>query len=513
MRHTSSRYRDGSAVRRAAVLLLVGWILPPAASSQNGPSPFDPTLVYDEIPARAVTTHHGGTFNGIALEFDVVTEETALQGDDGMPAATIFSTSYLRTSDVDPAARPVLFLFNGGPGASSSPLHLGIGPVRRSPDPDAGALIVNDQSILDATDMVFVDPVGTGYARIMKDDAGGAFWGIEEDADAVLQMIGQWLKTHDRQSSPVFLMGESYGGTRAIAMLARSESVRFAGILLLSPAIDYSRSTPVVGNNLPFIYLLPGMAATAAYHGVTPTDGLSLTAVFERAAVYAQADFAAALFQGNQLSEEDRRATAEELSRLTGLSRDFVLEQNLRIDRNEFSLELLADEGLRTGMLDARQTGNIEEFRDRRPPYNDPGMSGGGGGQSTGSLLRDYFRDQLDTDIDRPYRTLNLDVNSRWNYELGGGRQMYVSVAPLLEQALQDDAGVRVFIGGGLFDLVTPIMAARYVASQLDVSPARFTFGAYEAGHTVFEHEESRIRLGHDVRWFIAGATAAVTDR
>jgi len=467
-------------------------------------SPFDPTLVYPDPPAAAVRTHHSGTFNRIAFDYDVITEETLLKVDDE-PAATIFTISYLRTGGIDPATRPVVFLFNGGPGASSSPLHLGVGPVRRATDPEAAALVPNPDSILDVTDMVFVDPVGTGYARIMLEDAGAAFWGIDEDADAVLVMVREWLDRLGRRSSPVFIMGESYGGTRAIAMLARSEDVRFAGILMLSPAIDFSATAPVVGNNLPYIFLLPSMAATAAYQHVTDTGGSSPTRIFERAADYAQSGYAAALYQGNRIGDSDRSAAATTLSGLIGLSQTFLLEHNLRVDRDEFSQNLLANKGLVTGMLDARQTGKIEDYKNRRPPYNDPGMTGGGGGRSTSELLTIYFRDELGTDIDRPYRTLNLDVNSKWNFG-HHERQMYYTVAPMLEDALQRDPEVMVFIGGGLFDLVTPIMAARYAASQLDVSPGRFTFRSYEAGHTVFEHEPSRLRLGHDLREFIAMA-------
>lgn len=494
----------------AGVLAAIVLAIPASAIAQGGSPWFEPTLVDDSPAAPVVRTHHRGTFNGQDLAFDVVTGETVLEDEGGQPATTVFSTAYIRTDVAEPAARPVLFLFNGGPGASSSPLHLGIGPVRRPVDDGDDSLVPFVQSPLDMTDMVFIDPPGTGYSRLYREGAGEAFWGIEEDADAILFFVDDWLTRLDRRESPIFLLGESYGGMRAVAMLARAEKVRFSGALLLSPALDFTSGTPVVGNNLPFIFLLPSFAATAAYHSVTDRGMRSFAAIFEQAATFAQAEYATALYQGNALAGDERQKIADDMAPLIGLRPEYIVERNLRVSLDEFSDALLSDQELRTGRLDARATGAIAEYKDRRPPGNDPSMGGGSrGGRGTGDMLDDYFKNKLATNVDRPYRSLNLDLNSKWKYEREDAPRFYVSVMPLLEQAMKDDPAMRVFIGGGVFDLVVPVMAARYLASQTDVAPERFSHEIYEAGHSVFSHEESRDKLARDVRSFITATLNA----
>jgi carboxypeptidase C (cathepsin A) len=497
----------GNLIRRlaaAAVAMIVAGTVP----AQPGPSWFDPTRVDDSPVAPVVHTSHAGKYNGAAIEYDAIAGELLLNGKDGEPAATMFSTAYVRTDSAAQPNRPVLFLFNGGPGASSSPLHLGIGPMRRPEDDPDGVLVPNPVSPLDAVDMVFVDPVGTGYTRLLKADAGEQFWGIEPDADSVLLLMKTWLEQNGRAGSPVFVMGESYGGTRAAAMAGQAKEVDIAGVLLLSPALDFTAGVEVVGNNLPYVFLLPSMAAAAAYHGVVDAAGRSYLEVFNQAAQYAQSSYAAALYQGNAIDPAEKRAVAQRLGELTGLPADYIFERNLRIDREEFGDRLLAADGMRIGRLDARAKGLLADYKDQRPPGDDPSMSGGSSsGRSTGEVLDEYFAGQLGVRIDRPYRTLNLDLNSKWDYgQKGGQLKTYFTVAPQLQDAMQRDPGLRVFVGGGVFDLGVPIMAARYTTNQIDADPRRFVFAGYEGGHTVFENEASRIALCHDIRKFVQAA-------
>jgi len=417
----------------------------------------------------------------------------------------MFSTAYVRTDSGAQAGRPVLFLFNGGPGASSSPLHLGIGPLRRPQDDPNGSLVPDPVSPLDAMDLVFVDPVGTGYTRLLKQDAGEQFWSIETDANAVLLLIRRWLEDYGRTASPVFIMGESYGGTRAAAMAGQAREVRISGVLLLSPALDFTAGAEVVGNNLPYVFLLPSLAATAAYHGVTDHGDRSLLQVFDAAADFAQSGYAAALYQGHAIDPAEKQAVADRLSGLIGLPADYILASNLRVDRAEFGDRLLGAEGMRVGRLDARIKGPISEYKDRRPPGNDPSMAGNsGGGRSSGELLDEYYSGQLGVHIDRPYRTLNLDLNAKWDYGQKGDRlKTYYTVVPQLQEAMQRDPKLRVYVGGGIFDLGTPIMAARYAVNQIDADPGRFVFAGYEGGHTTYEHEPSREALCDDMRKFV----------
>lgn len=499
VRRSPGYNRHGLAIIAASVLFL-----PVTAGSQPAPSWFDPTRIDDSPAAAPVRTHHQGTFNGQGVEFDVLTGETVLPDADGQPATTVFSTAYIRTDVGDATARPVLFLFNGGPGASSSPLHLGIGPVRRPLASDQDTLVANESSVLDTVDMVFVDPPGTGYSRLYREGAGEAFWGIEQDADAILYFVKDWLSRENRLQSPLFVMGESYGGTRAVAMLARAQEVKFSGALLLSPALDYTSGTEIVGNNLPYIFRLPSMAATAAYHDVIDRGERSFGEVFEQAASFAQSRYASALYQGNALGAAQRQEMAAELAQQIGLQPGYLVTRSLRVTTEEFSDALLSGAGLRTGRLDARITGAVADFEGQRPPRDDPSMvAGSTEGRSTGELLDEYFRTRLNTVIDRPYRTLNLDLNSKWKYEQEDAPRFYMTVVPLLEKAMKDDSRLRVFVGGGIFDLVTPIMAARYATSQTGIPDDRFSYAVYEAGHTVFEHEESRVKLGHDIRAFV----------
>lgn len=498
--------------RRAAGLFVAAcaFACTGVAFAQAGPSWFDPTRIDNAPIAPVVRTQHAGEYNGARITYDVIAGELLLNGEDGEPAATMFSTAYVRTGEDAQADRPVMFLFNGGPGASSSPLHLGIGPMRRPEASDSGeprdSLVPNPVSPVDAVDMVFVDPVGTGYTRLLKEGAGEQFWGIESDADSVLLLIRNWLERNDRLGSPVFLMGESYGGTRAAAVAGQASDVKISGLLLLSPALDFSAGAPVVGNNLPYIFLLPTMAVTAAYHDATERTGRSYPEIFNAAAAYAESDYAAALYQGHAIEPAEKRSVASRLAALTGLDVDYILASNLRIDADEFRDRLLAADGMRIGRLDTRAKGLLEAYKDKRPPGDDPSMSGSrSGGRSTGEVLDGYYSGQLSVDMDRPYRTLNLDLNSKWDYgQKGAHLKTYFSVVPQLQDAMQRDPDLRVFVAGGVFDMGTPIMAARYATNQVDASRDRFMFGSYEGGHATFEHEASRIALCNDIREFIA---------
>ncbi len=473
--------------------------------AQPGPSWFDPTRVDDAPVSEPVRSSHAGEYNGTPITFDVIAGELQMADKDGEPAATMFSTAYVRTDKAAQANRPVLFLFNGGPGASSSPLHLGIGPMRRPEDDPDSALVPNPLSPIDAVDMVFVDPVGTGYTRLLKEGAGEQFWGIEPDANAVLYLIKSWLKQNSRTGSPVFIMGESYGGTRAAAMAGQAGDANISGVLLLSPALDFSAGTQVVGNNLPYVFLLPSMAAAAVYHGVIDARGRSYLQVFNDAADYAQSDYAAALYQGNAINPATKQAVAEQLSKWIGLPAEYIADHNLRVESSAFADELLAKDAMRIGRLDARAKGLLADYKDQRPPGNDPSMVGGSKeGRSTSEVLEEYFAGPLGLKIDRPYRTLNLDLNQKWDYGQKQGFSPYITVAPKLQDAMKRNPDLRVWLGGGVFDLGTPIMAARYTTNQIDAAPERFVFAGYEGGHTVFEHEASREALCEDIRSFVA---------
>ena len=450
-----------------------------------------------------VVTSHTGLFNGTKISFDALAGETVLLAENAKPVATIFSISYIRTDLKDNISRPVLFLFNGGPGSSSSMLHLGVGPIRK-PFSGSGVstVIANEHSVLDAVDLVFIDPVGTGYSRYFEKGSGTKFWGLEEDADSIIQFMESWLESHNRLGSPIFVLGESYGGMRATEILDRSKKIQFEGGLMISPAFERLSTSPVLGNNLPYIFWLPSMAVTSAFHEVTNLRGQTFDELFNKAAFFAQTEYAEALGLGSALTQSQKRRVATKLEKLTGLSRSYFINKNLRVSHEEFADELLKPKGLRTGRLDSQLTGDVNKYKDNRPPFNDPSMGYSEGGMNDSALLEEYFKSLLNFQVDRPYRALNLDANSKWNWQQSS-RPPFLTVLPLLEKTMKENTELDLFVGGGLFDFAVPHMASTYLLGQMTVSQERIAFNTYESGHSMYDHEPSRKKLGNDIRKFI----------
>ena len=450
-----------------------------------------------------VRTSHTGVFNGTKVSFDALAGETVLFAEKAKPVATIFSISYIRTDLQNDGSRPVLFLFNGGPGSSSSMLHLGVGPIRKAfSGSDDSIIIADGYCVLDAVDLVFIDPVGTGYSRYFEEGSGSKFWGIEEDADSIIQFMESWLESHNRQGSPIFILGESYGGMRATVILDRSKKLRFEGGLMISPSFERLSTSPVLGNNLPYIFWLPSMAVTSAFHEVTDLRGQTFDDLFNKAAIFAQTEYTEALGLGSALTQTQKRRIATKLERLTGLSRSYFINKNLRVSQEEFADELLKSKGLRTGRLDAQLTGDVNKYKDNRPPFNDPSMIYSESGKNDSELLEEYFKSLLNFQVDRPYRTLNLDANSKWNWQQNN-RPPFVTVLPLLEKTMKENTELDLFVGGGLFDFAVPHMASTYLLGQMTVSQERITYKTYESGHSMYEDEPSREKLANDIRKFI----------
>jgi carboxypeptidase C (cathepsin A) len=338
-----------------------------AAVAPASPQPAAPATTTTPAPRIAVT-EHAGTYNGQPLRYTATVAETFVPGADGRPAGSMITTAYIRQEVADRARRPVLFAFNGGPGASSTPLHLNaLGPRRYVTAADGGRdMGDNPYSPLDAMDLVFIDPIGTGFSRPLPGADGQYFWSVTGDARSVRAFIQQWLKTNGREASPRFLCGESYGTTRAAQIVALGENLTFDGVLLLSMTGEPA------GPDLPFVMLLPTYAATAAFHGKVDPAGRSPGEIFDEALHFAQRDYVTALLQGESLPPAEKARVAAEMSKRIGLPAAFIEEKGLRISRLDFMLNLLKDEGLRTGQIDARVTGRLEDHADKKPPYDDP---------------------------------------------------------------------------------------------------------------------------------------------
>jgi carboxypeptidase C (cathepsin A) len=452
-------------------------------------------------------THQSGIFGGQKINYTATAGETYLKADDGAPRAAIFSTSYVKEPR-DPS-RPVTFLYNGGPGSGSVWLHMGaFGPKRvaiPSNAKDDGAppfpIVDNPDSLLDVTDIVFIDPVGTGFSHALGKTDPKDFWGVTKDAESIAQFIRLWLNENGRWNSPKYIGGESYGTTRSAALVNQLEGayndVSLNGIILISTILDFGAGSGAQGNEMPFVLNLPSMAAAALYHGKAKAS--SVEAFTEEARQFAIGPYAAALLKGQKLGAEERASVRRELARFTGLSETFIDRADLRVSLDRFYKELLRDRGLTVGRLDSRYTGkdydNAGEEID-----NDPSFYGIDAGYT--AAINSYLRDNLKFKTDRSYVTIG-GVNG-WDWDLGrGDGTYYKNVAPYIGRALRENSGLHVFVGQGYYDFATPFFGAEYSLSRTGMPQDRIEYHYYDAGHMMYIRDEDRAKLSRDIKDFI----------
>ncbi|MBA3999417.1 peptidase S10 [Brevundimonas sp.] len=462
-----------------------------------------PAAAQDARNPRSVVTAHVTQLQDGPVAYQAVVAETMVRSEDGRASGTVVTTSYIRTN-VAPAGRPVLFIFNGGPGASTTPLHFGaFGPMRRFGEGDHQYLAMNPHSLLDAADLVFIDPVGTGYSR--PHDDGAPFWTRTGDARSVADVIRQWLARHERTDSPRYLLGQSYGTLRAAEIMRVAPDLEFDGVLLFA-LVPGERSGP-----LAHVSSLPSYAAAAWHHGRAARDGRTVEQVYEDAVVFARTDYIAALIQGAALPDAERGAMAGRLSAMTGLPAALIAENDLRITNTLFMFNLLADQGLRTGQLDARATARLDAPA-QRPPYDDPGMNYGPEAvarpadpeetvfrpEDGVSVVDAYYADVLDFRADDTYQALNLEVNSAWDHE------GFIDAIPHLAEAMARDPDLRVFWSAGYYDLSTPAYGGRYTLDQAGIPADRLTAAYFASGHSVFIEDTNLEALADAVRDFMA---------
>ena len=457
---------------------------------------------------KASVTQHSGTFGGEAMRYTALAEEWVLRDDDGQPEAAMFSVAYLRETD-DPGARPVTFLWNGGPGSSSVWLHMGaFGPVRVDVPSDARddggppyKLVENPGTFLDVSDIVFVDPVGTGFSRPLGEKTGKDFYGVRQDAQAMARFIRQWISQNGRWNSPKFIGGESYGTTRSAAVLreleGRYNDVSINGVLLISTILDFTIENVSPGNELPNAMHLPTMAATAKYHGQAGQD-VELEAFVQAAREYALGEYVVALMQGQALSPEASAEVRDRLAYFTGLSPQFIEDSNLRLRPWQFQKELLRDQGLSVGRLDSRYAGqDLDRVGDA--PDVDPSFYGIDGAYT--AAVNHHLRTNLKWTGERQYNIIGLGES--WDWDIPGGPKDYLSVAPYVGKALRENSGMHVFVAQGYYDFATPFLAAEYSLNRPGMVTDRIHFAYYESGHMMYVHHPSLHKLHADVRAFI----------
>jgi carboxypeptidase C (cathepsin A) len=506
--------REGTTWAALTALTTALTMATPATAQQahgaDAPRPAAAAAADTETPRpnRSVT-RHSGTFNGVRVNYTATAGETFLPGPDGKPRAAIFSTSYVRDG-ADPN-RPVTFLFNGGPGSGSVWLHMGaFGPVRVATPSDARddggppyPLLPNPDSLLDVTDIVFIDPVGTGYSYAMPGVDPTEFWGVTQDAKSIAQFIRLWLNENGRWNAPKFVGGESYGTTRSAAVLNQLEGqyndVALNGVILISTILDFGAGADTPGNEMSYVLNIPSMATTALFHGKTQFNGTPEQFAAE-ARAWASGPYLHALMQGNALSTQERATIRAQLAHYTGLSEAFLDRADLRVTPDRFYKELLRDRGLTIGRLDSRYTGHDADNAGETPD-NDPSFYGIDGGYT--AAINDYTRRTLGYRTDRSYVTIG-NVGP-WDWRLNAGRDSdtYMNVAPYISTALRENSGLRIFVGQGWYDFATPFYAAEYSLTRSGFPQDRIQFHYYDAGHMMYVRDQDRAKLSRDIRAFI----------
>ena len=468
------------------------------------------------LPPESVTvTQHTLSLNGEEIEYTATTGVTHLRNEKEEKTAAIFYVAYVRSDVDDRASRPITFCFNGGPGSCSVWLHLGAyGPQRIDmvdgvmPKPNRAKLIANDCTLLDISDLVFIDPVGTGFSRAGEHGKPKDFFAVDGDADSLCQFIQRYLSQNHRWASPKFLSGESYGTTRAGAMASRlqEKGVALNGLILVSLAINFQTFIFDLGNDLPYLMFLPTFTAVAWNHGMLPDDvGEDLDVLLSEVREWAFDVYAPALMRGAALSTERRREIAQQLSRYTGMDIEEILNLDLRIADMRFSKSVLKRPGFTVGRMDGRYIGHDTD-RDHRRTQRDPSIDAPMAPYT--GIINDYLRRTLGFEHESSYDIFNMKANADWDWRRKS-KLGYPDTSDELRRAMIGNPHLKVLFANGLYDLATPFFGAEYTADHLGLDPAlraNLTLTYYPAGHMMYFHRESHEALKTDIATFFQEA-------
>jgi carboxypeptidase C (cathepsin A) len=468
-------------------------------------------------------TDHTIQIGGQTIPYKASAGTTLLKNDAGEPIGLLYSVAYTRSDVKDLSSRPVSFVYNGGPGSASLWLHMGaFGPRRiwtvdgEFTPPAPYKLVDNAESLLDKTDLVFIDAMGTGYSRVAGKGADRDFYGVDEDAAAFGQFISAYIRRNDRWNSPKFLIGESYGTFRSAVvgnLLQNRYSMHLNGIVLVSTVLDLSTLTFAPGDDRPYIYYLPSYAAVAWYHKALKTTPASLPDFIEEARKYAQNEYATALFKGSTLPAAQKAAVAKKLSYFTGLSEEYLLKANLRPTLGQFNVELLRSRGMTSGRIDARFTGYTGNLLSETAQGDPEGPAVGG---AYTSMLNYYNHNELKFGKDREY--YNRRIGGGWNWTRGGGARFGGGGFPSapnvqndLRQAMITNPRLLVQVENGYYDMATPFFAAEFTMTHLGLPPdlqKNIKLNYYNSGHMMYLRDQDRVALHNNIAEFIDRATA-----
>lgn len=508
--------REGMMSLLSATWLLVFLFVCPLVNAESDETPAEEAQKLSaDLEETSSITHQSIVLDGNRIDYKATAGTLVLTNEEGEPQASVFYVAYEREGVTDPADRPVTFSFNGGPGSAAVWVHLGaFGPKKVLADPEGmpmpppGRLVTNPYSILDVSDLVFIDPVGTGYSRPAPGADPKQFYSLRGDIESVGEFIRLWTTRNERWASPKFIAGESYGTTRSAGLalhLQQRHGMYFNGLVMISTILNWQNQEIHPGNDTAYITHLPTYAATAWFHQRLENDqSRDLRSFLDEVEAFAVGDYAAALIQGDWLSAAERDSIEERLATYTGLSRTYVKSTNLRIANWRFVKELLRADGRTVGRLDTRFTGFDRDSAGERNEY-DPASEAVGVGYVT--LLNDYLRRELGYETDRVFRA-SARLWREWTW--GENTNRYVNVSEDLRQAITRNPALRVLFTSGYYDLATPYFDTPFSVAHLGLPEGlrdNISIAYYEAGHMMYIREVDHAKFKQDVADFIRTAT------
>lgn len=452
-------------------------------------------------------TNHSVTINGVELHYKAIAGNLILKNENDNPKASIFYIAYFKEDTKDNSQRPLIFCFNGGPGSSSVWLHMGIFGPRRVLLNEEGEsnppyqLVNNEYSILDLADLVFIDPVSTGYSRPAPGEDAKQFHGVDEDIESIGQFVRQFITRYERWDSPKLLAGESYGTTRAAGLAAHlhdEENIFLNGVILISSILNFQTLYDYdKGNDLPYPLFLPTMTATAWYHKRLADHLQSdFNRTLEMVKEFASTDYTLALMKGDKLSPEERSKIVQKIALFTGLSQDFIEKSNLRINPYRFSVELLKSKNLVVGRFDSRITGDSLDTACYTSSY-DPSFDAVIG--AFAASFNQYVRKELKVKEDREYKVL-ANIHTAWNYSKATNQ--FLNLSETLHDVMTKNTALKVFVGSGYFDMATPFFGTDYTFDHLRLVPRlqkNVSKYYYNAGHMMYIQKASLTKMKKDL--------------